>query len=108
MNNTLTILKPGVTNWDLGMIPEWLNFLPEGTPIQEWFNQCYAHGGGWQPFKGFTLRSSDKALVFPGDPPQLPFAKIELSERPEVVYIYPSSWVAIIHPDDSFEVCRMD
>lgn len=56
-------------------------------------------------FKGFTL-ADDNSLVYPGDPPVQPLAQAKL--RHELVVFYPHSWVAVIQPDRSFEVCRMD
>lgn len=97
-------LHPRAT-WDhIGMIPEWLN---ENNPAKarDQLNAAYSHGGGWQPFKGFTLQP-DNSLTYPGDPPQRPIAEMHLRE--ELIVQYEHAWVAIIQPDRSFEVCRMD
>lgn len=71
---------------------------------KEQLHESYAHGGGWQPFKGFEL-TDDDGLKYPGDPVQLPVSTAKL--RDEVIHLYPSAWVAIIQPDRSFEVSRM-
>lgn len=100
----IKLLHPRVT-WDhVGMICEWLS--PNNpSPARDQLNQAYGHGGGWQPFKGFTLET-DNSLTYPGDPPQRPIAEMRL--RDELIVQYNHAWVAIIQPDRSFEVCRMD
>lgn len=103
----VTYLHPYCTEDHLGAIPMWLSHTPEGKPLTWQLNDCYGHGGGWDPFKGFTLRN-DNALTYPGDPPQKPIAMIEVDGHEEKVFMYEHSWVAVIWPDRRFEVCRMD
>lgn len=88
-----------------GYIP---TFLSEGDPrpAREQLNANYQHGGGWIPFGGFELRSSDMALLYPDDPPLRPIASANLRE--ERILIYPYAWVLIMQPDGSWEVARMD
>lgn len=107
-------------NYDPGFIPGWLKYEAEGGSAKsaiEVFNRHYAHGGGWHPFKGFKLRSSDFALVYPGDPPE-PF-RCAMAFGEEMVYMYDHAWVVIIKsrledsppefvPEDLWEVARMD
>lgn len=91
--------------WDhIGMIPEWLS-ESDPRPAKEQLHSAYGHGGGWQPFNGFRLEA-DNSLTYPGDPAQYPIAEMHL--RDELVLMYNHAWVAIIQPDRSFEVCRMD
>ena len=45
-------------------------------------------------------------LQYPEDPPLAPLAETKL--RDEIIRVYHSSYVAIIQPDGSFLVCRMD
>lgn len=61
--------------------------------------------GGFQTFKGFRL-GEDYQLTYPGDPPIFPVAQCKLRE--EQLFLYSGAWVAIIQPDRSFEVARMD
>jgi hypothetical protein len=96
-------LHPRMTIEHLGYIPYWLN-LNNPKSAREQLNQGYVFGG-WRPFEGFKLRS-DNALLYPGDPPIEPLAQAKL--RHELICFYPFSWVAVIQPDRSFEVCRMD
>jgi|SRR5215471_1888501 len=93
---------PRATLEHWGYIPLWLSD-DDPRPAKEQLNSGYV--SGWRPFKGFTMNAQE-ALVYPGDPPQRPIAEIKLRE--ERIILYPSAWVAIIQPDGSFEVCRMD
>lgn len=88
----------------VGFIPQFLSEADE-RPAAEQFNERYAHGGGWQPFKGFTMDQS-WSLHYPGDPQIDAVAYMKL--RDETIVVYPYAWVAIIQPDNSFEIARMD
>jgi len=103
-----------MTTWlavDPRIGPEHLGLLPgmlserDPRPAREQLDANYQHGGGWQPFPGFKLHR-DNSLSYPGDPPTKPLAMTML--RDELIVFYQYSWVAIIQPDRSFEVCRMD
>lgn len=97
-------LHPRVTADHIGMIPFWLDESnPE--PARNQLNENYGHGGGWRPFNGFTLQP-DNSIVYPGDPAHKPIAEMRLRE--ERILMYEHAWVAIIQPDRSFEICRMD
>jgi hypothetical protein len=85
-------------------LPHMLSAFDQ-RPAREQFDSGYQHGGGWDPMPGFTLHG-DNSLSYPGDPPMRPLAKTQL--RSELILLYPHDWVAIIQPDRSFEVCRMD
>lgn len=98
-------LIPHLTMDDVGDIPFWLD-CDDPRPASEQLNEHYQHGGGWDPFKGYVL-GSDDSLNYPDDPPLLPIAEI-IWGRAERVLIYRYGWVAIIQPDRSFEVSRMD
>lgn len=87
----------------LGYIPNFLSSA-DPRPAREQFNERYVFGG-WRPFEGFKL-GKDFALLYPGDPPTIPVAWTLLRDERIVVYLH--QWVAIIQPDNSFEVCRMD
>lgn len=74
-------------------------------PAAKQLDAGYSHGGGWRPFKGHTL-GDDNSLKYPGDPKMKPWAFAKL--RDELICVYESAWFAVIQPDRSFEVCRMD
>lgn len=97
-------LHPLVTFDHVGDIPLWLSEGNLQSAAQQ-LDAAYGHGGGWSPFSGFTL-GADNTLTYPGDPPLTPIAA--MSVREELVLVYPHSLVAIIQPDRSFEVARMD
>lgn len=83
-----------------------VNFLDErdSRPAREQLDANYRHGGGWRPFEGFTM--VDSGLAYPGDPVMVLIAEARL--RDEIVRFYQHSWVAIVQPDGSYEIARMD
>jgi hypothetical protein len=100
----VTFLHPKATMDHVGIIPDMIR-ESDPRPAREQLHTGYSHGGGWHPFNGFTLNAND-TLSYPGDPPVIPLAEIRLRE--ERIVIYRHAWVAIIQPNRSFEVCRMD
>jgi hypothetical protein len=97
-------IHPKATREMLGYIPDFVS-TNNDRPARAQLHEMYSHGGGWRPFNGFTL-NDDLTLSYPGDDPVLPLAKMQL--RDEQIVVYQHAWVAIIQPDRSFEVCRMD
>jgi hypothetical protein len=95
---------PKATPDMLGYIP---SFLSEDNPrpAREQINTAYAHGGGFQPFIGFKMLP-DGSLKYPDDPPTLLLAETTL--RHETIRFYQHSWLAIIQPDGTFEITRVD
>lgn len=89
---------------NMGRLPTFLHSdCPE--PAAKQLGVGYAFAGGWRPQRGFDL-ASDNSLTYPGDPPMLPIAEARL--RDETILLYPYSYVAVVQPDRTFEVCRMD
>lgn len=74
------------------------------TPLKEQINAAYSFG--WNPFKGFKMDPKTKGIKYPKDPELLPLAVATFREQ--TVYLYQYSWVAIVEPDGSFEVSRID
>lgn len=104
MTINVTFLHPRAT-WDhVGLIPDMLSEHNPKPAVQQ-LHDGYSHGGGWDPFNGFKL-AADNSLTYPGDPALKPIAEMKL--RDELILVYEHSWVAVIQPDRSFEVCRMD
>lgn len=98
------LLHPRMTMDHLGFIPHFLNDTnPE--PAKEQIDANYKHGGGWHPFKGFKL-APDNSLTYPGDQALHPLAEARL--RDELILFYNGAWVAIVQPDRTFEVARID
>lgn len=98
------ILHPEMTMEHLGFI---LGFFSEDNPdsAAKQIDKNYAHGGGWNPQPGFSLRK-DCVLQYPGDPPLRPLARSTL--RQEKIIFYPHAYVGIFQPDGSWEVARVD
>jgi hypothetical protein len=96
-------LHPRMTREMLGYIPIWLSYDdPRSARAQ--INAGYTMGG-WNDFEGFRL-GKDNSLHYPGDPAIKPLAEAQL--RDELIVFYPHSWVAIIQPDRTFRVARID
>jgi hypothetical protein len=90
---------------DLGFLPELIDDA-DPRPVAEQLQTNYAHGGGWNPQKGFTMDFTTMTLSYPGDPPMKPLAVSKC--RGEDLYFYPYSYLAIVQHDGSFEVARVD
>lgn len=74
--------------------------------VAEQINLAYKFGG-WQPFgQGKWKLHDDNRLEYPGDPTMEPIASAKVGD--ELVCIYRGDWWAIIQPDRSFEVARLD
>jgi hypothetical protein len=90
----------------IGIIPHWLD-KDDPRKAAEQLDQHYQHGGGWQPFKGFTYKPKrGHTLTYPGDPPMHPLGFMKF--RDEMIVWYPHAWVMILQKDGTFEICRMD
>ncbi len=103
MTMVWVLCHPKATAEVLGFLPAMLS-ADDPRPAREQLDEAYQHGGGWDPVPGFTI--DGESLLFPGDPPQELVAETRL--RDEIIRLYPYSFVAIIQPDGSFEVARMD
>lgn len=96
---------PRATQEMLGFLPEfWSEHNPASAKEQA--NRSYAHGGGWQQFKGFQMAGDFKSIRYPGDPPMPLIAQAKL--RNETILLFDCAWVAIVQEDGSYEICRMD
>ena len=87
-----------------GAIPYFLSEA-DAAPAAVQLDKGYSHGGGWKPLPRWTLLP-DGRIQYPGDPPETLLFEAKL--RAEVIRVYTHSWVAIVQPDGSFEVSRMD
>lgn len=95
-------LVPGVTKEDLGLIPFFISPEDPRSAVDQIDNNYVA---GWHSFKGHRL-NDDNSLSYPGDPPTRPLAEARL--RDELIVFYDHAWVAVIQPDRSFDVARID
>lgn len=87
----------------LGYVP---SFLSESDPrsAEEQINANYPFGG-FQPFDGFKMLKNGN-LAYSGDPETILLAEAKL--RDETIRFYQNSWLAIVQPDGSFKVARID
>ena len=84
-------------------------FTEDTRPAAEQFNERYAHGGGWHPNGKSTVEKQEDGkyhMLFPGDPPMEEIARAQL--RDETIVLFEYEFVAIIQPDGSAQVDRMD
>lgn len=88
----------------LGAIPSFLD-ADDPDPAAKQLDKHYGHGGGWRPSAGWTIDEKGVAR-YPGDPALKPLFASVL--RDEVILVYLYGYVAVIQPDQSFEICRMD
>lgn len=91
-------------DWVGPYLPHFFNEADPSTVFEQ-LHTSYVHGGGWHPFKGFTMNPINGDLGYPGDPIQKPVAKAIFREH--VIYVYRHSWVAVTE-GTSFQICRMD
>jgi hypothetical protein len=101
----MTPIVLAVEGVDPGLLPTFLD-LNDPRPAREQLDANYQHGGGWQPFKGFTFHTETSTLRYPGDPPMRALAAMRL--RDELIVVFECDWVMIRQKDGSYEVCRMD
>jgi hypothetical protein len=92
--------------------PDVVGFLPtffserDQRPAREQIDTAYAHGGGWRPQPGFNFNQHTFTMQYPGDPVFLPLARAYL--RDELIILYEHEYLAIIQPDGSFEIGRVN
>ncbi len=87
----------------LGIIPSFLD-EDDPRPAREQIASSYC--GGWSPFDGPVKMLPNGDFSYPGDPPTKLLAETRL--RDEVIRFYDHAWVAIVQPDGSFEIDRLD
>ena len=89
----------------LGFLPEILDAM-DARPVKEQLEDRYRHGGGWRPIPGLTM-DRNKKLHFPEDPPYRPSAATMIG-REMVIFYRQASLLAVIQPDKTYEVVRVD
>lgn len=89
----------------LGFLEFMLSEHSEDDAVTQ-LDRNYQHGGGWRDFKGFRYDPASNSLCYPDDPPMRAVAEAKL--RDERIVLFESAWAAVIQPDGSFRVSRMD
>jgi hypothetical protein len=89
----------------LGYIPA---FLDEDDPddARTQLDKNYAFGGFRPQSQWHLLDPVTMAMQYPGDPPTKPLWMG--FHRQERIYVYPYGYVAVVQPDNSFVMARMD
>jgi hypothetical protein len=90
-----------------GFLPTFFS-MHDPRSARDQLHESYIHGG-CVPFKGFTLKGNDTAsfrLHYPGDPPMKPVSHALL--HGELIVLFEYDWLAIIQPDGSHIICRVD
>ncbi len=99
----LELVHPLATVDMLGFLPTWLDPAdPRGAVDQ--FDEHYKRYGGWHDVPGWELRAD--RLSYPGDPDRPLIAKMRL--RDETVMFFQGAWTAVVQPDGSYRVARLD
>lgn len=89
-----------------GYLPMFISESSSMSAVEQ-LNYHYSHGGGWHDFEGFTLHDGDEPkLLYPGDPPTLAVCQWKL--RDERIILFDHAWVAVVQPDGSYRISRMD
>ena len=103
---------------------EWLGVVPgfldenDPRPAAAQFEAHYQ--GGWNPNRTgkvklecqvlFNRKGESKhvhmVMTYPGDPPMPPVARLKF--RDELIVSYEHSFFAVVQPDGTYEVARMD
>lgn len=104
-------IQRGVTLDDLGFLPTFL-LEADARKAAEQFEERYAHGGGWRTPSDpkWTLRE-DGTLIYDvnsEDPEVLNLTATARLRGERINFYVEGAWVAIVQPDGSFEVSRMD
>lgn len=97
-------LHPKMTLEHLGLLPEIIR-PDDPRPVADQLEDRYSHGGGYRPLPGVTI-SGNGVRLYPGDPPIEPVATIRIND--EVVWFYPDAFIAIVQPDGSAAMTRVD
>lgn len=107
MLNVWNLLDPRTTAEHLGYLPYLIGTQFPGT-VAEQLRENYAHGGGYMPFGGdkWKLDPKTHVLTYPEDDPFEPLAMTKI--RDETLYFYNYAILAIVQPDGSFVVTRVD
>lgn len=98
-------MRPGYRPEDIGFVPYFFEAGDERHPAEQ-IAERYAHGGGWTPQEGFTIEE-DGLRYKDGAKDRLLFSFM-VHGHPQTLHLYECAWLAIVEPDGSFAVSRVD
>jgi hypothetical protein len=103
----LWVLKDPQAHIDmLGLIPYFIHDDDEDTAAKQFAKRYVA---GWKPRPGFIMKANSLIYTANNGDRDVPLRLIaEAKLRDETIRFYDSAWVAVVQPDGSFEVSRMD
>lgn len=99
---------PRMDDEALGLIPQFFN-EEDPRSAREQIAANYSFGGGWSPLSGWKM-AEDGTITYGEGEDQDPPLKVlsEAKMRDETIRFYAHAWVAIVQPDGSYEVARID
>jgi hypothetical protein len=103
--------RHGLDRESLGFIPQFLH-ADDPRSAAEQIDASYQHGGGWKPRPDapWHLDAKRGVMVYGdgNDPGDVNHMVASAKLRDETIQLYESAWTAIVQPDGSFEVSRLD
>jgi hypothetical protein len=113
----ITFTSQKVPYYDFGFLPGFFD-ESDSRPAKEQLHENFQHGGGFMSMPGFSLERADipyeegdALLIYDKgsedeEPPLEELGRAKL--RDETLIFFNYSWLAIVQPDGSFEVTRVD
>ena len=90
----------------LGTIPEMISTADPAGAVEQ-IDRAYRDvGGGWRDSTGFVLSAAPVELKYPGDPARVLIARAQLRE--ESILFFDGAWIAVVQPDGTARVARID
>lgn len=89
----------------LGAIPSFLSDEDPRGAVEQ-IDVAYKCFGGWRDSKGWTLDYAEGRAKYPGDPPRILIAETHL--RDELILFFNGAYIAVMQPDGSFRMARID
>lgn len=105
-----TFHHPRASIKTLGFIPGWLH-ADNAAPLSAQIDQNYKHGGGWYSCRKFWGGiDEDGQLLSKPEDGEAPLPLIASVQHPngQKLHFYPHEMVAVIFPDGSFDLARID
>lgn len=97
----------GLSIYDmLGTVPDMISATDQADAVTQIDRAYRDAGGGWRDSTGASVDVERRLLTFPGDPARQLVAFAEL--RAEKILFFDGAWVAVVQPDGSSRIARID